>query len=295
MRRKGLCWLLAVLLFCTLAVPIHADSGPKPSVQITIYGLGDEPCWGTLLSEKESTGPASVWEGEEPDEWRRAMPGWEVFVRYEDPDGYYYLQESWDVGETGELAWTYYPPYRFKLLLYFPEREVFLSSGILERYAFHSTFTARITDGTLEVDPLGVGGATISVERDTRLGPELLGFFLRLLLTLGVEMFLALAFGYREKVPLLLILLVNGVTQVGLNVALNLVGYFSGPLATLLLYFLLELLIFVVEAVLYAMLLPKHTRRRPTGPVRAALYAFSANLLSLLAGVALMLLLPGMF
>ena len=40
-----------------------------------------------------------------------------------------------------ELAWTYYPPGDFKILLYYPETETFVSSGIYARYAFDTYYT----------------------------------------------------------------------------------------------------------------------------------------------------------
>ena len=36
---------------------------------------------------------------------------------------------------------TYYPPPKFKILLYYPETETFVSSGIYERYAFDTYYT----------------------------------------------------------------------------------------------------------------------------------------------------------
>ena len=62
--------ILAVLLYLVLvavAFPItaNADMGPKPSVRIRFENMGDALCYGTLLSERESTGPASVWDGTE--------------------------------------------------------------------------------------------------------------------------------------------------------------------------------------------------------------------------------------
>ena len=85
--------------------------------------MGDELCYGTLLSKEKSTGPASAWDGRTESDQKEYMdPGiWKIFVNYKDPDGYYFLQRSWKVSESKELAWTYYPPDDFKILLYYPE------------------------------------------------------------------------------------------------------------------------------------------------------------------------------
>ena len=50
--------LCALFVFMALPVTIHADIGPKASVHIQFKNMPDELCYGTLLSEKESTGPA---------------------------------------------------------------------------------------------------------------------------------------------------------------------------------------------------------------------------------------------
>ena len=69
---------------------------------------------------------------------------WQAFVDYQDPDGFYFLQEIWDCSEAGLLDWTYYPPGTFKILLYFPDSGQFWTSPVYERYAFDSYFTCLL-------------------------------------------------------------------------------------------------------------------------------------------------------
>lgn len=135
--------LCALFVFMALPVTIHADIGPKASVHIQFKNMPDELCYGTLLSEKESTGPASVWDGikEHARKDEETSDIWNAFVNYKDSDGYYYLQQHYKVSDTNEIAWTYYPPGRFKILLYYPETGTFVSSGIYERYAFDTYYT----------------------------------------------------------------------------------------------------------------------------------------------------------
>ena len=56
-----------ILSFLCISMTVRADMGPKPSVQITFKGLGDELCYGTLLSKDISTGPSTAWDGTEED------------------------------------------------------------------------------------------------------------------------------------------------------------------------------------------------------------------------------------
>ena len=123
--------LCAVMIAVGFPVTVRADMGPKPSVRIRFENMGDELCYGTLLSKTKSTGPASAWDGVESHAKHNENKSysyaafdyetWKVFAEYQDEDGYYFLQEGWKVSETKKIEWTYYPPQSFKILLYYPE------------------------------------------------------------------------------------------------------------------------------------------------------------------------------
>ena len=76
-----LCMIMVVLLF---PMTVNADMGPKASVRIQFEHMGDELCYGTLLSKEKSTGPASAWDGRTESAQKEYMdPGiWEIFVNY---------------------------------------------------------------------------------------------------------------------------------------------------------------------------------------------------------------------
>ena len=61
-RSRDMLRRLAVflLLVCILPGTASADIGPKPSVQIAFTGIEEQPYYGTLLSARRSTGPASA-------------------------------------------------------------------------------------------------------------------------------------------------------------------------------------------------------------------------------------------
>ena len=153
--------LCAVLVVMVFPITASADTGPKPSVRITFENLGEELCYGTLLSSRESTGPASAWNGNEEDARHNENPNgqydwqnfgydvWKAFVDYAENDDFYFLQEAWQVNITKELAWTYYPPEEFKILLYFPESGEYAVSDVYESYAFDSYFTVNMDGATL--------------------------------------------------------------------------------------------------------------------------------------------------
>ena len=290
--KKFLRALLCTALLCTLLLTTaHADTGPKPSVRVSFTGLGDRLCYATLLSEDDRTGPASVWSGVPASAYHKGNydyadldeATWQAFQDYEDADGYYFLQWGWQVSDAEELAWTYYSPDRFKVLLYFPDDGTFICSNIWDRYAFHSTFDAAVD----------VGAQTIHVEKNYSYAAEILPLLARMAITLTIELLLALAFGFRKKQHFRPIAAVNIVTQLGLNAALFYAGYRHGLIVLALWYVNLELAIIVVEAVALCLLLRR--REPPMSPARIILYSLVANVLSFGAGLALSVYLPELF
>ena len=300
--------LCAVLVMMVFPITASADTGPKPSVRITFENLGTEECWGTLLSSKPSTGPSSAWNGNEEDAQHNENPNgyysyqksgydiWKAFVDYDEKDDYYFLQEAWQINETKELAWTYYPPNEFKILLYFPETGEYAVSGVYERYAFDSYFTVNMDGVKLSVD------YNEELSSDDRLnayksynyGVEIGSLVARILITIIIEMGIALLFGYREKKQLLLLVGVNSGTQIILNVLLNIINYNSGEMVFVVFYVLFELVVFAIEAILFYHLLNKISiKQKPKW--LAVVYALVANAVSFGAGMMIAECLPGIF
>lgn len=300
--------LCAVLVMMIFPITASADIGPKPSVRITFENLGNEECWGTLLSSKPSTGPSSAWDGNEEDARHNENSNeqysyqpfgydiWKAFVDYDEQDDFYFLQEAWQINETKELAWTYYPPNEFKILMYFPETGEYAVSGVYERYAFDSYFTVNMDGVKLSVD------YNEELSSDDRLnayksynyGVEVGSLVARILITIIIEMGIALLFGYREKKQLLLLVGVNSGTQIILNVLLNIINYNSGEMAFVVSYILFELVVFAIEAILFYHLLNKISiKQKPKW--LAIVYALVANAVSFGVGMMIAECLPGIF
>lgn len=309
--------LLAVALFTCLfgthaTQSAHADMGPKPSVIVTVENLDGRVCYGTLLSYHKNSGPAAAYspdfpyipsqfnpESEYYDEEEGAI--WEAFVGYADSDGYYYLQRHWKCHETGKISWTYYPPSKFKILLYFPETQTFASSGVYESYAFHSYFSATLSDTDLTVSQ----SASLNVRKSYDYTWEIFSLLIRIAATVLIELGMAWLFRLRTKKKILTVTIVNAVTQTAMNVALNILVFFQGAWA-LLWYIPIELAVFVTEAVAYAIIFRRKkskTAETDSGTVnpdyvsigRCVLFSLVANWLSFAAGLALIPLIPGIF
>jgi hypothetical protein len=289
MKHKVFAFIMCLMLVMAMTIPASADIGPKPSVQIEFTGMEGQTYYGTLLSMYESTGPASVWDGNpEHADYQPGEEGYDIwlkFVEYQDADGYYFLQWWWDCSETNQLNWTYYPPTPFKILLYFPETDTFYVSPVYERYAFDSYFTVDMSD--LDADPM-------VADKSYDYTWEIISLAARIILTIALELAIALLFGYREKKVLGFLAIVNAVTQVGLNVALNIINYNSGSMIFTFNYVLLEILVFAIEAIAYAVLLKKLSGKEQK-PVKAVGYALVANAASFGFGLWLAHVIPGIF
>lgn len=288
--KEKLTQLIFVFLCILMLFPIgvSGDTGPKPSIRIQFKNMGDELCYGTLLSKEESTGPARAWDGEEEninlDFVDRYI--WEAFVNYEDSDGYYFLQWAWKVNDTKELSWTYYPPNEFKVLLYYPETNTFISSDVCKRYAFDTYYTVDmdgIEIGSIKYDENLSGNQRLIMHKSYEFKNEVKALVYRILITVVVEVLIGLLFKFRNK-ELLYILFINVITQIILNVLLNVYtgfGYYF-------VYLSLESLVFVIEAIFYCLMFKKKKGY-------CVLYALFANIASFVIGLYLANLFPGLF
>lgn len=200
----------------------------------------------------------------------------------------------WKVGTDGELVWSYFPPQTFKVLLYYPESGRFAVSGKCEQYAFDSYFTIDMAGERMSMAVPDGSDSLPAVRRSYPLGKEILLLSVRFLLTVAVEIAVALLFGIRGKKPLLFLLAVNAVTQVLLNLSMNLFNVRPSDLLYCLVYFLLELAVFALEAVLYCYLLRRLTDK-PRRNRYYILYALVANAASFCIGLLISPMLPSVF
>lgn len=292
-----------ILSFLCVSVTVRADMGPKPSVQITFEGMGPEKCYGTLLSEDISTGPSTAWDGTQEDARYNEnelysyenldYETWKAFVEYEDIDGFYFLQEGWQVNGTKKLDWVYYPPSTFKILLYYPHTGTFLVSDIYERYAFDSYYTVdmskfyqpleEIQEKSEVPEKLDLIEEKIEAEKSYDYKNEINLLIIRILATIIIELLIALFFGFIKKKEFLLLTGVNIVTQVILNVLLNVIHYKSGAMAYVGGYIFFEIIVFAIEAIVYCSYL-RVLADKPKRKRYYVSYAFVANLISFLVG-----------
>jgi len=132
----------------------------------------------------------------------------------------------------------------------------------------------------------------LDVRADYHLPSGIGGLFIRMVLTVLLELGVAWLFRYRTKPLVTRIITVNVVTQVLLNLALVCISFHLGGLAAFIAYFLLEIPVLLIEAITYAILLPDH---RGGTWWKAVLYAIAANFVSFIVGFRLSVHFPLIF
>lgn len=290
MKRRLFCGsILALLLVCLLPLWAAADTGPKPSITVTPEGFGEDACYLTLLSQTETTGPWSKHESFAASKDSYGDPEadeaiWTAFNDYQDAEGFFFLGCYGEVTGGQMFCWSYYPPDTFKVLAYFPDSGTFAVGPVTER----KEFSARYTVSPSET------GETLLIEKARNQEAENKSFVGRLVLTLALELAVAVVFGFRAKRQIITIVCMNLITQVGLNQAITHLfpvvssrWYWPGLLV-------LEVLIFLVEGAVYARLLPRW-KKDPAAVCHPWGYALAANVASFGVGLILARLIPGMF
>lgn len=285
--KKSLRTVFLLLFTMTiLTVSALADTGPKPQLTVKVKNAPDELYYLDLLATGE-------WEheGEEDysglswsytDEERAALDedllaalhaaipeGWHACT----VQGTTHSVPMWGdiVGEvSGEVrlhTFGYHGvPDEYRILVVQKSGEVWVSSETYTRETLQSSVTVDLASGEVTVPSTAKSYA--------------LQFLSMLLPTLLIEGVLLLAFGYRSKRSWLVFLAVNLVTQGGFAAYLAVTVLNHGVSGWSLIFFIpIEVVILIVEWVLYYKLLTEK------GKERASAYAIAANVCSAVLGL----------
>lgn len=277
------CVLLA-LAATLLTVSAFADTGPKPQLTVKVTNPPEELYYLDLLAEGdwEHAGDADYsgldWSYSEEeiaaldsgllDALRAAVPeGWHACTA-QGTNG----APMWgdligsDAGGVRLHSFRYHGvPDTYRIILVTKSGESWVS-GVLHRATLQSSATVDWAARTANAPSPAMAYA--------------LQFLCTLLPTLLIEGLLLFAFGYRSKRSWLIFLLVNLVTQGGFAVYLAVTVLNHGVSGwSLIFYIPIEVIITLVELLLYRRLLTEKNK------ARAAVYAIAANLCSAVFGL----------
>lgn len=263
-------WIQTVLtIFISLVVfivPVKADIGPKPSVNLTFKNMPEGKYYVTLLTSKDSYGPWRPITEEtflEEDEQEVAKAFLEAI---KDKELYCY-ENIQECSDNHFYSWSYYPPNDFIIGIYFPNTKTVILSEPLERVAFDSYFTVTYTQEGLVI------------HEEMNFQEKGLNFLLRVIATVVIELLLGLLFGYRSKKERRVILITNIITQLLLHGIMFLLDYYMGALVWVFLFPVLEIGVFVIELIVYLIAMKDHHKGK------TFFYALLANAITYVIGM----------
>lgn len=283
---------IVLILMAALGIYAFADFGPKPSVVVEFENAGDQEYYVTLVAKEDKLGSpySRVTAEDQPETDDIAI--WNRLVAYEDPDGMVFAGNVQKLTGDGAYVWGYYPPSEFRVLIYFPDTDSFVeSSEILEQYAFDSYYQMDFNDLPGNWND---AVAAIPVTRKYNLLWQITAFLLRLAVTVAVECLLAVLFGFKGKRQMLLVLVVNCVTQLAMNLLIldESVGLF---VFYVLQYALIEVGVILTEGLVYCLALPKLATPEQNRNIHPIAFAFFGNVASFSLGFLLSNCFPMLF
>ena len=275
--------ILLLLTAMLLTVSALADSGPKAQLTVKVVNAPNELYYLDLLAEGEYEHEGDSDFSSLSDEERAALDAdMLAALRAAVPDGWHACLAQgvngppiWgdlvgeDAGNGTQLHTFGYVgvPDTYRILIVTKSGESWVSDT-LHRATLQSSATVDWAAKTAAAPSAGVAYA--------------LQFLCMLLPTLLIEGVLLLAFGYRSRRSWLVFLLVNLVTQGGFALYLAVTVLNHGVSGWSLLFYLpIELIITVVESLLYRRLLTERSWERAVG------YAIVANVCSATVGLLL--------
>ncbi len=300
--KKIISILICFIVLIAVCMPkvAYADIGPKPSIHVDFVGAGEQEYWATLIGR--TGGPWGEYNGNNAryEVGDKEYDAWLKFIEFSRENNLFFTQFVQNCTETDKLSWTYYPPYEFKVLVYFPESDTFAISGDLERYRFDSYFTVDLKSATES----NVGNLyLISARTSYDYIGEILKLLMRIAITMIVELGICCLFGILKKQKIWqkvsFILVVNFITQLLLNVVMYLSNYTGFGLAIIGIFILSEIIITAIESVAYAIyfvrILPMDDKEKKKTRIKSIIYGITANITTMILGIVLSIHIPTIF
>ncbi|MGO1581069.1 MAG: hypothetical protein ACTHWZ_06650 [Peptoniphilaceae bacterium] len=278
--KKYIFTLIFFLTIITTPNIVRADVGPKPSLEIIVSGIEGDYYLDLLVKDKSEYLNKELSEGEKE--------SLESLYNYEDKRGYHpallkgtrlpllgELKGTKDKDNTYSHKFSYVgTPEKFKIAILTKDKTLIISDQINSKH-FNSIVEFNLEGEKLDGDILYSIG---KVKEIIPIKDMTINFIGRLLLTLFIELGLALLFGFSFKGSGKLILKVNILTQVILNIGILFTNLYYGMMAALTTFILMEILIIIFETNIYLKYIKEKTK------LTRIIYGILANLTTLFIG-----------
>lgn len=287
---KKTVYLLIITLVLFLIMPItsiNADIGPKPTLDIEVVYKGNHD----LQIEFIRKGNINTSDLREFDEYFSYDEVLFNFLVDKDFEGYVsayiYGAAPYGIRKVTEdnkevFKATYLYPNNAKILIHDKTTNQIIITKEFSQKAFNAKVVIDlkdILDEEVYLEPKVVSDTVILVKETHQLTLGISLLVLRIVLTIGIELFVLFLFRYKLKNSYLFVGLANLVTQITLSIILFIFVYTSGTLFYITMLILGELIVISAEAIFYLIFLKEHSKKR------AILYALIANLLTIAIGL----------
>ncbi|HAF26322.1 MAG TPA: hypothetical protein DCG85_03290 [Lachnospiraceae bacterium] len=260
------------LIFVLSSTCVRADMGPKPSITLTVINEGDSGNYYVALLEKrdgvldeESKLKLDKEVNEENvEEYLKAFryDGW---CFHKTPVGGYLFEKN----EDGIYDFIYMVPNPFRVVLIDQYGNVHVSK-VMTKKEYNADCIYDVKTGD------------VSEQYEDKVAKRIVYIAVCYIFTLITEFVILLVFGYPLiKKNILSFFIVNTITNLTYSSAL--MSLMPGGLAILFLFFIAEIIIVIVEAIVYILTLVNKEGEHPR--LRSFFYAVTANIVSAVMGV----------
>lgn len=285
MKKVSIIFISVLLMFVfVFSISASADMGPKPSLHIFVTGTDSEPYYLDLLLEGNGDYSSNI--HDEESKYNSTMLN--TLKSYSEAGWHTGIVQGTGAPLFGDIvpssdnsfSFGYYglPSVgrQYKIIMVFSDGS-YAVSDVLTRQIYQEEITIKYDK-------------TSNIITVTKTQSKFLMFIKQFLPTLAgtliVEVLLLLLFRIPIKENIVLVLIVNFVTNLGLNLVMFFSKISSGALFAIFWFIFLEIAILIAELIIYAVFLKSKSKGR------SILYAITANVLSAVAGYLIMLI-PG--
>ena len=277
MKKKIILSVILLLLPFFVTV-VHADIGPKPSIDLTVEGLGEGEYYLSIFGDDSVSGPNRPYESGNGnlvvDLSKFPEDIVKTFIDYKSGEYCFWGYIDKVTKEDNTVRWGYYAPDKFMIVIITPDGKL-IASEPQQKGKLADYYICTVKDGTIELSD------------NYDYGKEILRMMIRVVFTIIIELGIGLLFRFTAKEEVLLIVKTNIFTQLFLNIALTFTNILGGIFGALLIMFPLEFLIFMIEGFIYS--------RKMEGKAWPKwIYSLVANAVSFYAGAMLLGLLSSL-
>ena len=267
MKKKIILSVILLLLPFFVTV-VHADIGPKPSIDLTVEGLGEGEYYLSIFGDDSVSGPNRPYESGSGslvvDLSKFPEDIVKTFIDYKSGEYCFWGYIDKVTKEDNTVRWGYYAPDKFMIVIITPDGKL-IASEPMQRSVIAGYYKCTL-DGDI-----------LQIRSNYNWGRERLRLLVRVAATILIELLIALVFGYRDRAAVTTIVRTNIITQLILNLGVSLINYLLGILGAYLIMIVMEIIVFIIEGVVYS-------RKLPGKKGIAWIYALVANAASWFIG-----------